>query len=105
MDEPLVDELRHRMQILEQEKRRWKLIGITALIAFVLLLIGGGVVVLGTVSMFAVRAREEQMRAMEAEREARMQAERAQMEAERARQEAQRAADEAARRQPEREGP
>lgn len=105
MDEPLVDELRHRLQILEQEKRRWKLIGIVALSAFVLLLVGGGVVVLGTVSLSAVQLREEQRRALEAETEARMQAERARMEAERARQEAQRAAEDAARRQPEKGRP
>jgi hypothetical protein len=105
MDEPLVDELRHRLQVLEQEKRRWKMIGITALVAFALLLVGGGAVVVGTASLFAVQVREERMRAMEAEREARMQAERARMDAERARQEAQRGADEAARREREKERP
>jgi len=95
--EPLVDELRHRLRVLEQEKRRWKLIGVSALIALALLVVGGGSVGVGASLFYAVRARDEQMRALEAERRARDEAEQARMEAEQAR-EAQRVAEEARRR-------
>jgi hypothetical protein len=83
--DPLVYELRRRIQGLEQEKRRWKVIGLAALFALLLVLVGGVVASVGTASLYAARLRESQLQAvMEAER-AEMQAQEAQMQAERAR--------------------
>ena len=62
--DPLVDELRHRLRVLEQEKRRWKLIGITALVALALVIVGGGIVAVGTAARFAFQAKRAEMDAM-----------------------------------------
>jgi len=101
--DPRVDELRRRVQGLEQEKRRWKLIGISALIALLLVLIGGGVLFMGTASFYAYRAKEAQMqaemeakRAQEAQMQAEMEAQRAQAAMEQARREAARQAEKGA---------
>lgn len=91
MNEPLVDELMRRVETLEREKRRWRLIGISALLFLVLVVFGGGVLVLGTASMYTLQVREQRMRALEA-------AERAQMEALRAEQAARQSAEEATKR-------
>jgi hypothetical protein len=68
-NDPLVQELRRRVQDLEQEKRRWKLFGVTALICLFLMLIGGGVLLVGTASFSAYRIKQAQMQAeMDAQR-------------------------------------
>jgi cell division protein FtsB len=95
--DPVVDEMWHRLRVLEQEKRQWKKIGVTALVLLLLVVIGGGIVGVGTVSYFSLRTQR-------AEREARMEADRARMEAMRAEEALMRAeAREALRRQAERE--
>jgi hypothetical protein len=71
-NEPFVSELRRRVQALEREKGRWKVIGITALFALVVVACGGGIVGVGTASFSAYRYKQ-----VEAELEAR----RAEMEA------------------------
>ena len=85
MDEPLVHELMQRIQALESDKRRWKLLGLSALGAL------GMVVLLGALGAAAVLTMHWQgsVRGWDAERQARMEAEQARMEAERARAEAQ----------------
>lgn len=55
MDDPLVDELMCRVQNLEQENRRLKQIGRSALLVLILVVFGGGV----------LQVREERMRALE----------------------------------------
>jgi hypothetical protein len=77
MDEALVDKLMGRVERLEQEKRRWKLIGISALIVLGLVFFGGGVVVMGTATMYHFRVRHQIMQAQ-------VEAELAEMEARRA---------------------
>jgi uncharacterized protein HemX len=87
MNEPLVDELMRRVDSLERENRRWRLIGIGALLFLVLVVFGGGVLLVGTASMYTLQIREQRSRELEA-------AERAQMEALRAEQAAKQAAEE-----------
>ena len=95
MDEGLIDELMHRVNVLEQEKRRWKAIGIGALLALAVLFVGGGLLSLGSMTMYwrhnAMQRDEAMMMMMRAE-EARAEAERARLEAEKARLEADKAA-------------
>ena len=54
MNEPHVEDLLHRIESLEREKRRWKLIGISSLSVLLVLLVLGGVFSVGTA--FMVRA-------------------------------------------------
>jgi hypothetical protein len=87
-DDPNVDHLLRRVQVLEKEKRRWKAIGVTAIVVLLLLFVGGGVMFVGSAGFFAYRMKAAQMQAeMEADR-ARMEAIRAQEALEQARQEA-----------------
>jgi len=74
-DEPLVDQLMCRVQILEEEKRRWKFISVICLALLLLLLVGGTAVMgLAAMSSFgASRWQQERLRALEqAEMEIRM---------------------------------
>lgn len=88
MDEPRLDELMHRIATLEQDKRRWKLIGISALVVIALLLLGdifflGAAVLIQAQHAQALRAeRAAALQAQQAENEARQQAEDARHEAE-----------------------
>ncbi len=98
-----LDHLLRRVQTLEQENRRWKRIGIGALVALLLLLLGGGVVLVGTASVYAYRLQVAHREAMEAKMRAREEAERARQQAQEAQvalEEARRAAE---RRQAEKE--
>lgn len=64
MDEPLEAELRHRIQVLERENRRWKFIGFTTLTALGVLLVLGGVLMMGAWGLTRAglaRAQEEAM--------------------------------------------
>ena len=92
--DPLVDELRHRLRVLEQEKRRWKLVGVAALVALALVIVGGGFVVVGTATRFAFQAKRAEMEAMMQADKARMEAMQAQEAMEQARRQAQRAEEE-----------
>lgn len=96
MDEPRLEELMARLEVLEQEKRRWKGIALGEFAVFILLLILGGLLSVGAAFMLQTRyvhavraeqaAREEALRgayearsqadrAMRAEEEARRRAE------------------------------
>ena len=92
-----MDELRHRLRVLEQEKRRWKLIGVSALVALALVIVGGGIVAVGTATRFAFQAKRAEMDAMMQAEKAQMEAMRAQEAMEQARRQAQRAEEEAKR--------
>jgi uncharacterized protein HemX len=94
--DPLVDELRRRVQVLEQEKRRWKVVGISALIVLLLVVIGGGILGVGTASFYTHRLRQAQMQAEVEAMRARMEAERAMEAMEQARREAARQAEKGA---------
>jgi hypothetical protein len=98
-DEPLVDQLMCRVQTLEEEKRRWKFIGVICL-ALLLLLLVGGTAVMGLAAMSSLgigRMQQERLRALEqAEMEIRL-AEQQRALAEQQRQEAERIIQEAER--------
>jgi hypothetical protein len=68
--EALVDQLAHRVEILEQAKQRWKRIAVSALVALILLVLS----VAGTWGYLMFDAHQqvtqERQRAMEAMREA-----------------------------------
>jgi PAS domain-containing protein len=98
MSELLVDQLMRRVEELEAERRRWRSIGIGALLALGLCLSCGGVLFVGTTAVGITGYRSTRMEALEESemirREAQMAAEQARMEAEQAR-EAERALREA----------
>jgi cell division protein FtsL len=85
MDEPRVEELLHRIETLEREKRRWKVIGIGSLSILLVIVLLGGLFSVAT----AVMMQAQHARALQAEQEALMRA----MDAEQARQEAMRERD------------
>jgi hypothetical protein len=95
--DPLVDELHHRLRVLEQEKRRWKLIGVSALVALALAIVGGGIIAVGTAVRLTFQAKRAEMEAVMQAEQARMEAMRAQEAVEQARRQAQRAEEEAKR--------
>ncbi len=68
MDEPRVEELLYRIETLEREKRRWKVIGIGSLSIVLILLLLGGLFSVGT----AVMVRARYVEVLKAEREAAM---------------------------------
>jgi uncharacterized protein HemX len=86
--EPLVRELRRRLSALEQEKRRWKLIGVSSLVALALLVVGGGVVGVGTATYYSFRMKQAQVEAVMRAEQAQMEAMRAQEAMEQARRQA-----------------
>jgi hypothetical protein len=73
MDEPRLEELLYRIETLEREKRRWKLIGIGSLCILLALVLVGGLFSIGT----ALLIQKQQVRAIRAEQEALMRAEEA----------------------------
>ena len=92
-----LDTLLRRLAALEQEKQRWKRIGIGALVSLFLLLLGGGVGLVGTAGFYSYRLQAAQRAALEAELQAREQAEQARMEAEMRRHQAEAAMEQARR--------
>ncbi len=86
--DPLVTELRRRVQVLEKEKRRWQVIGIGALVLLLLGVLVGGAVGMSTASYYTYRLRQEQMQAQMEAMRAEMEAAKAQEALERARRKA-----------------
>jgi hypothetical protein len=70
MDEPRLEELLHRIETLEREKRRWKSIGIGSLSVLVALVLFGGLFSVAT----AVVIRAQYVEVLRAEQEAAMRA-------------------------------
>jgi hypothetical protein len=96
MDEPRLEELLYRIETLEREKRRWKLIGIGSLSIVLVLLALGGVFSVGTAILAreaALRERDAVEQARQAEMRERDAAERARWEALQAEQRARQAAE------------
>ena len=91
MDEPRVEELLYRIEILEGQKRHWKMIGLGSLAILLGIGLLGGLFTVSTAVMLreqreiAIQEREAAEQAMEearqAERRARQEAERAAKEA------------------------
>lgn len=89
MEDSRLNELLFRINLLEQEKRRWKRIGIGALAFVLVICLLGGVMAVGA----AVLVRERYTQALEAEREAAIQAREAAEQARQAAEEARQGAE------------
>jgi len=91
--DPMVDQLLRRVQVLEDDKKRWKTIALVCLFLLLLVVVGGGLMTAGLGSVYLHYVQREEMQIREMER-AQQQAEMVRLQAE-----AQRAATEAAERE------